>query len=80
MFQRTSQFRDTDISYMDETCAWNAMISTTTIGKTKSIEVNMKSTGHDKVHVSISLAGKADGTRLLTIYCIQRGLERKQIS
>ena len=57
-------FHDTDIIAMDETPVWNGMVSNTTVEKTGSQEVNMKPTGHDKVRVSVCLAGKADGTRL----------------
>ena len=39
------------------------MVSNTTVEKTGSKEVPMKSTGHDKVCVSVCLAGKADGSR-----------------
>ena len=49
---------------MEEKLVWNDMVSNTTVEKTGSKEVPMKSTGHDKVHVSICLTGKVDGTRL----------------
>ena len=62
--QKQFSFHDTDIIAMDETPVWSDMVSNTTVEKTGSQEVNMKSTGHDKVRVSVCLAGKADGTRL----------------
>ena len=37
------------------------MVSNTTVEKNGSKEVPMKSTGHDKVRVSVCLTGKADG-------------------
>ena len=58
--QKQFNFRDADIIAMDETPVWNDMVSNTTVEKTRSKEVPMKSTGHDKVRVSVCLAGKAD--------------------
>ena len=49
---------------MDQTSVWNDVVSNTTVEKTGSKEFPMKSTGHDKSHVSVCLTGKADGTRL----------------
>ena len=49
---------------MDETSVWNDIVSNTTVEKTGSKEVPMKLTGHGKVHVSVCLTGKTDGTRL----------------
>ena len=61
--QKQFSFDDADITAMDQTAVWNDMVSNTTVEKTGSKEVNMKSTGHDKVRVSVCLTGKADGTR-----------------
>ena len=49
--QKRFSFDDTNIIAMDETAVWNDMVSNTTVEKTGSKEVNMKSTGHDKVRV-----------------------------
>ena len=57
-------FNDADIIATDKTPVWNDMVSNTTVEKTGSKEVPMKSSGDDKVHVSVCLTGKADGTRL----------------
>ena len=43
---------------------WNDMVSETTVGATGAKDVPMKSTGHDKVRVSVCLAVKLDGTKL----------------
>ena len=40
------------------------MVSETTVGATGAKDVPMKSTGHDKVRVSVCLAVKLDGTKL----------------
>ena len=49
---------------MDETAVWNAMFSETTVKATGAKDVPMKSTGHEKVRVSVCLAAKLDGTKL----------------
>ena len=48
---------------MDETPVWNDIILNTTVEKTGAKEVLLKSTGNEKVHVSVCLTGKADGTK-----------------
>ena len=70
--QKQFSFDDTDIITMDETAVWNDMVCNTTVEKTGSKEVNMKSTGHDKVPVSVCLTGKADGTRLKPFIVFKR--------
>ena len=62
--QKQFNIHDADIIAMDETPVWNDMVSNTTVEKTLSKEVPMKSSGHDKVRVSACLTGKANGTRL----------------
>ena len=74
--QKQFSFDDTNIIAMDETAVWNDMVSNTTVQKTDSKEVNMKSTGHDKVHVSVCLTGKADGTRLKP-FIVFKGAKRE---
>ena len=61
---------------MDETAVWNDMVSNTTVEKTGSKEFNMKSTGHDKVRVSVCLTGKADETRLKP-FIVFKGAKRQ---
>ena len=48
---------------MDETAVWNSMISNTTVEKIGAKEVPLKSTGNEKVRVSVTLTGKADSTK-----------------
>ena len=40
------------------------MVSETTVEATGAKDVPMKSTGHEKVRVSVCLAAKLDGTKL----------------
>ena len=49
---------------MDETAVWNDMVSETTFEATGAKDVPMKSSGHEKVRVSVCLAAKLDGTKL----------------
>ena len=52
------------------------MVSNTTVEKTSSKEFPMKSTGYDKVRVSVCLTGKADGTRLKP-FIVFKGAKRE---
>ena len=58
------QFPNSSILAMDETPVWNDMVSSTTVDKTGSKDVPLKTTGHEKVRVSVCLAAKGDGTKL----------------
>lgn len=58
------QFPNSSILAMDETPVWNYMVSSTTVDKTGSKDVSLKTTGHEKVRVSVCLAAKGDGTKL----------------
>ena len=74
--QKQFSFEDTHITAMDETAVWNDMVSNTIIQNIGSKEVNIKSTGHDKVCVSVCLTGKADGTRLKP-FIVLKGAKRE---
>ena len=62
--QRQYNFAPHNIDAMDETAVWNDMVSETTVEATGAKDVPMKSTGHEKVRVSVCLAAKLDGTKL----------------
>lgn len=53
-----------DILAMDETPVWMDMVSNTTVDDKGAKEVTLRSTGHEKMRVSVCLAAKADGTKL----------------
>ena len=74
--QKQFDFFDANIIAVDETPVWNDMLSNTTVEKIGSKKVPVKSTGHDKVRVSICLTGKADGTRLKP-FIIFKGAKRE---
>ena len=59
--QKQFSFDDIDIIAINETPVWSDMVlNTTTVEKTGSKKVNMKSTGHDKDRASVCLTGKGD--------------------
>ena len=58
------QFPNSSILAMDETPVWADMVSSTTVDKTGAIDVPLKTTGHEKVRVSVCLTAKGDGTKL----------------
>ena len=53
-----------DIIAMDETAVWFDMVSPTTIDARGTKSVSLKTTGHEKSHLTVVLAAKADGTKL----------------
>ena len=53
-----------NIIAMDETAVWADMVSDTTVDKTGTRTITMKSTGHEKCRVSVCLTAKADGSKL----------------
>ena len=58
------QFNNSSIIAMDETPVWSDMVSTTTVDKSGTKDVPLKTTGHEKVRVSVCLAARGDGTKL----------------
>ena len=53
-----------NIIAMGETPAWTVMVSDTTVDKTGSRKITMKSKVHEKCRVSVCLTAKADGSKL----------------
>ena len=49
---------------MEETAVWSDMVWNVTVDTTRTIDVPFKSTGNEKVKVSVCLTAKADGTKL----------------
>ena len=65
-----------NIIAMDETPVWSDMISDTTVHKTGDKTVTMKTTGHEKLRVSVCLTAKADGTKLKP-FIVFKGAKRE---
>ena len=62
--QRKFSYQAGSIIAIDETTIWADMLSGTTVDRTGKKDIPLKTTGHEKVRVSVCLAAKADGTRL----------------
>ena len=56
-----------NIIAMDETAVWADMVANTTVDEIGTRSVALKTTGHEKVRVSVCLSAKADGTKLKPI-------------
>ena len=69
-------FKASQIYAMDETPVWQDMVGTTTVSKVGSQDVGLKSTGHEKAHVSVYLTARADGTKLKP-FIVFKGAKRE---
>ena len=69
-----NKFKDNlaDIFVMDETPIWLEPVSTTTVEKKGAKEVPLKSTGHEKLRVTVVLTAKADGTKCKPYFVVPR--------
>ena len=73
---RQHQYDPSCIIAMDETPVWDDMVSSMTIDRVGAQSVPLKTTGHEKVMVTICLAAKADGTKLKP-FIVFRGGKRE---
>ena len=62
--QRQYNFASHNIVAMDETAVWSNMVSEIIVEATGATDVPIKSTGHEKVRISVCLASKSDKTKL----------------
>ena len=62
--QRKFEYEPGNIIAMDETPMWNNSVPTTTVNSTGKRDVPLKTTGHEKVRVSVVLSAKGDATKL----------------
>lgn len=65
--QRLSQrheYQPSCIIAMDETLVWDDMVSNTTVDRVGASSINLKTTGHEKVMVTVCLSAQADGKKL----------------
>ena len=77
--QRQHNFECRDIVAMDETPVWNDMVSNTTVEFTGAKDVPMKSTGHEKVRVTVCLTAKGDGTKLKPFISLEPLKEKQSL-
>ena len=57
-------YQPSDIIAFDETPVWADMVSNATVDVVGKKTVSMKTTGHEKYHVTVGLVAKGDGTKL----------------
>ena len=60
----SNKILEKDIIAMNETAVWFDMVSPTTVDNRGTSAVALKTTGHEKSHLTVVLAAKADGTNL----------------
>ena len=73
------QFPNSSILAMDETPVWKNMVSSTTVDKTGSKDVPLKTTGHEKVKVSVCLAAKGEFTKLKPFVVFARAKRESKV-
>ena len=61
---RLQAYHPSNVISMDETSVWADMMSGTTVDRLGSKTVSLKTTGHEKVRVSVCLSARADGSKL----------------
>ena len=57
------KFKPEDMISFDETPAWADMVFPTTVEFSGSNDVPVVTTGQEKVHVTVGLAARGDGTK-----------------
>ena len=55
---------------------WDDMVSNTTVDRVGATSINLKTTGHEKVMVTVCLSARADGTKLKP-FTVFRAAKRK---
>ena len=62
--QKRHSFKAVNILAIDKTAVWADMVSNTTVNDKGAKTINMKSTGHDKVRVTVCLTAASNGNKL----------------
>ena len=73
---RQHNYQSSCIVAMDETPVWDDMVSATTVDNVGAASIDLKTTGHEKVMVTVCLSARADGTKLKP-YIVFRGAKRE---
>ncbi|KAL2091434.1 hypothetical protein ACEWY4_013697 [Coilia grayii] len=71
---KTKKILDRDIIAMDETAVWFDMVGSTTVDTRGARSIPLKTTGHEKSHLTVVLAAKADGTKLKPFVVFKGGV------
>ena len=61
---KKNSYDPANVIAMDETAVWADMVAETTVEKTGKKEIALKTTGHEKVRVTVCLAAQANGKKL----------------
>ena len=77
--RKTKKYKPGDIYVMDETPVWVEPLAETTIDRKGVKSVPIKTTGHEKVRLTVALTAKADGTKLKPYIIIPRKREIKEL-
>ncbi|KAM4625025.1 uncharacterized protein ACJ7VT_003510 [Polymixia lowei] len=68
------KIQERDIIAMKETAVWFDMVGSTTVDTRGARSVPLKTTGHEKSHLTVVLAAKADGTKLKPYVVFKGGI------
>ena len=77
--RRSGNYENNSIFVMDETPVWIELVATTTVNKIGSREVAIKSTGHEKIRITVVLTARADGAKCKPFIVIPRKRPIKEI-
>ena len=77
--RKTKKYKPGNIYVMDETPVWVEPLAETTIDRKGVKSVPIKSTGHEKVRLTVALTAKVDGTKLKPYIIIPRKREIKEL-
>lgn len=67
--QIKNNYKPSTIFAADETAVWFDMLSETTVETVGAKQVPIRTTGHEKMRVTVLLTARADGKKTETIYC-----------
>ena len=70
----TKKIPDRDIIAMDETAVWFNMVGSTTVETRGVLSVTLKTTAHEKSHLTVVLLAKVDGTKLKPFVVFKGGV------
>ena len=76
---RLHQYTPADVISMDETAVWCDMLSSTTFDKVGTKTISMKTTGHEKLKVSVCLTAKGDGPKLKPLIVFKGAVKKSKL-
>uniref|UniRef100_A0A673H0R0 HTH CENPB-type domain-containing protein n=1 Tax=Sinocyclocheilus rhinocerous TaxID=307959 RepID=A0A673H0R0_9TELE len=76
---KAKKIQPKNIIAMDETAVWFDMVGSTTVDARGARSVPLKTTGHEKSHLTVVLAAKADGTKLKPYIVFKGGIKEVKL-